>query len=409
MTDQVQVLKQLLQIPANKRCADCGERCPRFASVTFGVFLCNRCFGVHRVGFLVRMFHIFFNNLNQGLGTHISRTRSVHLDKWSDEQLQAMKSIGNEKAARIWEATLEESCRVAPDAHDSVREEFIRDKYIRKRFCVESSPDGNNAQTTPAAQPASPLNPPKAAASQAPAPTTTDAAPPISRTPSSVISPAMALPPPPPSTRRAHAAAATTTTTTAAPQQHAPLADLFQPAPASQASPATQAPTPLDDPFGLLSLSSHPAAPAAAPPAQATSTATSTAASTAAALPPHRLDNAAIMSLFGPPKAGGAAAMGPPMMPGFGPGAAPRTGPTGHSFFGPPAAAGGGGGFGVGFPMAAGFGVGAAPLGGGFAGTGFGGQQAPWPAFPAVAAAATAAPSFAGLSSKARDPFASLL
>mmetsp|Transcript_52490 Transcript_52490/g.137476 ORF Transcript_52490/g.137476 Transcript_52490/m.137476 type:complete len:120 (-) Transcript_52490:868-1227(-) len=119
MTDQVQVLKQLLQvsslhmvlsvdsltlfveqIPANKRCADCGERCPRFASVTFGVFLCNRCFGVHRVGFLVRMFHIFFNNLNQGLGTHISRTRSVHLDKWSDEQLQAMKSIGNEKAAR---------------------------------------------------------------------------------------------------------------------------------------------------------------------------------------------------------------------------------------------------------------------------------------------------------------------
>mmetsp|Transcript_52509 Transcript_52509/g.137587 ORF Transcript_52509/g.137587 Transcript_52509/m.137587 type:complete len:126 (+) Transcript_52509:2783-3160(+) len=81
------------------------------------------------------------------------------------------------------------------------------------------------------------------------------------------------------------------------------------------------------------------------------------------------------MSLFGPPKAGGAAAMGPPMMPGFGPGAAPRTGPTGHSFFGPPAAAGGGGGFGVGFPMAAGFGVGAAPLGGGFAGTGFGGQQ----------------------------------
>mmetsp|Transcript_52491 Transcript_52491/g.137478 ORF Transcript_52491/g.137478 Transcript_52491/m.137478 type:complete len:217 (-) Transcript_52491:405-1055(-) len=211
MTDQVQVLKQLLQIPANKRCADCGERCPRFASVTFGVFLCNRCFGVHR-----------------GLGTHISRTRSVHLDKWSDEQLQAMKSIGNEKAARIWEATLEESCRVAPDAHDSVREEFIRDKYIRKRFCVESSPDGNNAQTTPAAQPASPLNPPKAAASQAPAsqapaPTTTDAAPPISRTPSSVISPDMALPPPPPSTRRAHAAAATTTTATTATFVRTPL------------------------------------------------------------------------------------------------------------------------------------------------------------------------------------------
>jgi len=53
-------LKVLLAHPGNKRCADCGERSPRFASTTFGVFLCNRCFGIHR-----------------GLGTHISKTRSV--------------------------------------------------------------------------------------------------------------------------------------------------------------------------------------------------------------------------------------------------------------------------------------------------------------------------------------------
>ena len=53
-------LQVLLAEQANKVCADCGARAPRYASTTFAVFLCNRCFGVHR-----------------GLGTHISKTRSV--------------------------------------------------------------------------------------------------------------------------------------------------------------------------------------------------------------------------------------------------------------------------------------------------------------------------------------------
>ena len=53
-------LQVLLAQQANKVCADCGARAPRYASTTFAVFLCNRCFGVHR-----------------GLGTHISKTRSV--------------------------------------------------------------------------------------------------------------------------------------------------------------------------------------------------------------------------------------------------------------------------------------------------------------------------------------------
>lgn len=54
-------LNTLLGQPANKACADCAERNPRFASTTFGVFLCNRCFGVHR-----------------GLGTHITVTLHHH-------------------------------------------------------------------------------------------------------------------------------------------------------------------------------------------------------------------------------------------------------------------------------------------------------------------------------------------
>jgi hypothetical protein len=39
--------------------------------------------------------------LLQSMGTHISRTRSVALDKWNDEQLAAMRAGGNERAARL--------------------------------------------------------------------------------------------------------------------------------------------------------------------------------------------------------------------------------------------------------------------------------------------------------------------
>jgi hypothetical protein len=34
------------------------------------------------------------------MGTHISRTRSVALDKWNDEQLAIMRAGGNEISAR---------------------------------------------------------------------------------------------------------------------------------------------------------------------------------------------------------------------------------------------------------------------------------------------------------------------
>lgn len=43
----------------------------RWASWNLGVFLCIRCGGLHR-----------------RLGTHISRVKSINLDKWTDEQVK---------------------------------------------------------------------------------------------------------------------------------------------------------------------------------------------------------------------------------------------------------------------------------------------------------------------------------
>ena len=62
---------------------------PRWASWNLGVFICIRCSGIHR-----------------GMGTHISKVKSVDLDTWTDEQLQSVLKWGNARANKYWEAKL---------------------------------------------------------------------------------------------------------------------------------------------------------------------------------------------------------------------------------------------------------------------------------------------------------------
>ncbi|CAI5982733.1 unnamed protein product [Closterium sp. NIES-64] len=86
-----QQLKALLRAPGNESCADCGGRFPRFASVSLGVFLCNRCYGIHR-----------------GIGVHVTRTKCVELDAWSHREVAAMRAMGNRRAAAIWQGETRE-------------------------------------------------------------------------------------------------------------------------------------------------------------------------------------------------------------------------------------------------------------------------------------------------------------
>lgn len=111
-----QTIKALLKLETNKICADCKRNkreCPippssdmsvrsrgttspsleygllifflrldpRWASWNLGIFICIRCSGIHR-----------------GMGTHISRVKSVDLDAWTDEQLQSVVRWGNGRA-----------------------------------------------------------------------------------------------------------------------------------------------------------------------------------------------------------------------------------------------------------------------------------------------------------------------
>jgi stromal membrane-associated protein len=111
------ILENLLKIPENKKCADCGTAAPRWASASLGVFLCIKCSGLHR-----------------SMGTHISFIRSVSLDRWKTEEITFIHSMGNGNAALIWEAKLPAGFR-RPSSNDSISlERFIRDKYEHKRY-----------------------------------------------------------------------------------------------------------------------------------------------------------------------------------------------------------------------------------------------------------------------------------
>ncbi|WYZ37824.1 hypothetical protein EsH8_II_001330 [Colletotrichum jinshuiense] len=112
-----QTIKSLLKLEANKVCSDCKKnKHPRWASWNLGVFICIRCSGIHR-----------------GMGTHISKVKSVDLDSWTDEQLKSILSWGNARANKYWEAKL------APGhvPSESKIENFIRTKYELKRWTMD--------------------------------------------------------------------------------------------------------------------------------------------------------------------------------------------------------------------------------------------------------------------------------
>lgn len=73
--------------PKNKLCVDCGSPNPQWASVTFAVYFCLQCAGVHR-----------------SFGVHISFVRSVTMDSWQQEQARRMEVGGNQAFVTFMES-----------------------------------------------------------------------------------------------------------------------------------------------------------------------------------------------------------------------------------------------------------------------------------------------------------------
>ncbi|KAL7026934.1 hypothetical protein ACKWTF_005239 [Chironomus riparius] len=115
--------KQMLLIPGNMRCADCGNNDPKWASINLGITLCIACSGVHR-----------------SLGVHYSKVRSLTLDVWEPEILRVMTELGNEVVNKIYEATYDEILsdieRATENCDDEVRKKWIYAKYVDRKFVL---------------------------------------------------------------------------------------------------------------------------------------------------------------------------------------------------------------------------------------------------------------------------------
>ncbi|XP_062833625.1 arf-GAP with coiled-coil, ANK repeat and PH domain-containing protein 2 isoform X2 [Anolis carolinensis] len=116
-------LQRVQSIAGNAFCCDCGLADPRWASINLGITLCIECSGIHR-----------------SLGVHFSKVRSLTLDSWEPELLKLMCELGNEVINRIYEVNLEGAAakKPLPGSDRQEKEEYIRAKYVAKRFVARS-------------------------------------------------------------------------------------------------------------------------------------------------------------------------------------------------------------------------------------------------------------------------------
>ncbi|XP_048478355.1 arf-GAP with coiled-coil, ANK repeat and PH domain-containing protein 2 [Plutella xylostella] len=122
---KLRIWEQLLSIPGNNTCCDCGGANPAWASINLGITLCIECSGIHR-----------------SLGVHHSKVRSLTLDDWEPDIIKVMAELGNTIVNRIYEANAEGTTitRATPDCDRSVRETWIRAKYVSLLFVKEVAP-----------------------------------------------------------------------------------------------------------------------------------------------------------------------------------------------------------------------------------------------------------------------------
>lgn len=108
---QESLFRKLLAKEENNICADCKVKGTAWVSLSFGIFVCINCSGVHR-----------------SFGMHITRVRSTKLDSWTVADAKIMETIGNKLANMYWENKLASK----PSSLSSG--EFIRMKYDMKKW-----------------------------------------------------------------------------------------------------------------------------------------------------------------------------------------------------------------------------------------------------------------------------------
>eukprot|EP00475_Leptophrys_vorax_P002060 TRINITY_DN11172_c0_g1_i3.p1 TRINITY_DN11172_c0_g1~~TRINITY_DN11172_c0_g1_i3.p1 ORF type:complete len:656 (-),score=159.17 TRINITY_DN11172_c0_g1_i3:745-2712(-) len=121
-------LRLIQEAPENRFCADCKAENPDWASKNLGIMICKSCSGIHR-----------------GLGAHITKVRSVTLDKLDKFLLKYIRDYGNKSSNSVFLAELDEKT-FTPPTFASPRadiEKFIAMKYKEKKWTRRIAGDLN--------------------------------------------------------------------------------------------------------------------------------------------------------------------------------------------------------------------------------------------------------------------------
>lgn len=112
------IIEDVLRMPGNEVCCDCGAADPKWLSTNLGILTCIECSGIHRE-----------------MGVHISRIQSMELDKLGTSELLLAKNVGNSSFNEIMEGNLPSpSPKPNPSSDMTVRKEFINAKYVDHKY-----------------------------------------------------------------------------------------------------------------------------------------------------------------------------------------------------------------------------------------------------------------------------------
>ncbi|XP_061661377.1 arf-GAP with SH3 domain, ANK repeat and PH domain-containing protein 1 isoform X1 [Syngnathoides biaculeatus] len=112
------IIEDVLRMPGNELCCDCGAADPKWLSTNLGILTCIECSGIHRE-----------------MGVHISRIQSMELDKLGTSELLLAKNVGNSSFNEIMEGNLPSpSPKPTPSSDMTVRKEFINAKYVDHKY-----------------------------------------------------------------------------------------------------------------------------------------------------------------------------------------------------------------------------------------------------------------------------------